>query len=125
MQDDPPAARGPRLGVGGLEHRGGDAAPAGRLAHGQAAELGRGAHHDDPAGGQHFLVRHGDEVQALGVAPVELLAHRHALLDAEDLVAQRYRRLQLLLAAHPPDLEVARRERGRRSRIRAPLMPAM
>ena len=46
----------------------------------------------------------GDEVHALAVAAVELLVDGHALLDAEDVVAQRQRRRHLGVAARAADL---------------------
>ena len=46
----------------------------------------------------------GDEVQRLVVAPVELLLEAHALLDAEDVVAQRQGGVDLGLVARRPDL---------------------
>ncbi len=48
-------------------------------------------------------------MDALVVAPVELLALGHALLDAEHVVAQLQRGGQLVTAAGPPDLVADRR----------------
>ena len=45
-------------------------------------------------------------MQRAVVTTVALLAVRHALLDAEDLVAQRQRRIELVLSSQPPNLEV-------------------
>ena len=45
-----------------------------------------------------------DEVQRLAVAAVELVLEAHALLDAEDLVAQRQRGVDLGAISRRPDL---------------------
>ena len=73
-------------------------------AHRQPAELDRRADDQQPAGGEQLAVGDGDQVDALAVAAVELLALGHALLDAEHLVAQLERRRHLLVAARAADL---------------------
>ena len=56
------------------------------------------------AGADDLAVVDDDEVQRLVVAPVELLLEAHALLDAEDVVAQRQGGVDLGLVSRRPDL---------------------
>ena len=83
------------------EQRGGDPLPPRRPPDRQPAELGGRADQQDPAGGEQLAVAHGDQVDALGVAAVELVALGHALLDAEHVVAELERRRQLLAGCGP------------------------
>ena len=62
------------------------------------------ADQQDPAGGEQLAVAHRDQMDALGIAAVDLVALGHSLLDAEDVVAQLERGGQLLPAARPADL---------------------
>src|SRR5579875_2107721 len=109
MQDDAPRAGVQALAVGGLQQSGGDVATASGSAHGQAAELRRRADQDDPARGEDLALLDGDEMKALVIAAVELLTLGNALLDDEHVMAQGDRRLELLLAADPADLDRAER----------------
>ena len=104
MQHDPTAMREARLGVGEVEQRRGDPAPARVLADGQPAELGGAADHHDPAGAEQLAVLDRDQVDALVIAAVELVVLGHPLLDAEHRVAQLQGRGELVLVARPPDL---------------------
>ena len=70
-----------------------------------AAELDLRALGQQAAGGDDRAAVDGDEVQRLVVAPVELLLEAHALLDAEDVVAQRQGGVDLGLVARRPDLD--------------------
>ena len=56
------------------------------------------------AGADDLAVVDDDEVQRVVVAPVEFLLEAHALLDAEHVVAQRQRGVDLGLVARGPDL---------------------
>ena len=56
------------------------------------------------AGADDLAVVDDDEVQRLAVEAVALLLQAHPLLDAEDLVAQRERRVDLGLVSRGPDL---------------------
>ena len=56
------------------------------------------------AGADDLAVVDDDEVQRLVVEPVALLLEAHALLDAEDVVAQRQRGVDLGPVSRGPDL---------------------
>ena len=93
-----------RPGVGLDEQLGGQPATAVRGRDRHAPELDLRAVGQQAAGADDLAVVDDDEVQRLVVAPVELLLEAHALLDAEDLVAQRQRGVDLGLVSRRPDL---------------------
>ena len=75
-----------------------------RAGDGDAAELGGVAVHDDACGGDDPAVLDGDEVQRGLVVLVDLFVDGDALLDDEDLVAQRERGADLVRVARRADL---------------------
>ena len=96
------SSRGPDVGLG--QQLGRQPAPAVRGRHRHAPELDRSVVRQQPAGADDAAVVDHDQVQRLAVAPVELVLEAHALLDAEDLVAQREGRVDLGLVARGSDL---------------------
>ena len=72
--------------------------------YGQAAELDGGPDEHEAQRADDASVLHGDEMHALAVAAVDLVALGHALLLHEDAVAQADRGRALLLAPSPADL---------------------
>ena len=104
-QDDAPRAQPAGSGVGLDEQRGGQPAPAVGGGHHHAPELDLRALGQQAAGGDDDASVDGDEVQRLVVAPVALVLEAHALLDAEDVVAQRQGGVDLGLVARGPDVD--------------------
>ena len=89
----------------GLDEQGGGQAPAAvRSRDGHAAELDLRAVGQQAAGADDLDAVDDDEVQRVAVAPVELVREADALLDAEHLVAQRQRGVDLGLVSRRPDL---------------------
>src|SRR5579875_339959 len=119
VQDDAVGTARPGLLVGGVEERRGDALTAGAALDRQTAELDCGAHEHQPAGGHELAILNGDQVQGPAVAPVALLVAGYALFDAEDIMAKRKRRLELLFGPEAPDLEAERGVGGTRVHSRS------
>jgi hypothetical protein len=68
--------------------------------------LNGGADEYKPAGADELATLESNQMQRAVVTTVALLGCRHALLDAEDLMAQRQRRIELVLSPQAPNLEV-------------------
>src|SRR4051794_36873182 len=114
----PPAAR-PRLLFGDVEELRAEAPAAVVLLDCQARELDGRARPHESARADDAALLDGDEVQALAIAAVELVGGRHALLAAEDLLAQRDGGVDLGGSGGAANLDAHRRAYRWMSRSRA------